>query len=361
MRRLAAGVLLAGILLVGCSPAPAAENSTPVTGSSTPPVTPEPSGRAPGQAPAPDETAPEEPAPDETAPNAAARLAALIGDPGVSGEPGKPAHVVLLGDSFASGEGAGSYEPVNGVAESLCHRSSEALVLAGEPDPGNRLVVHNFACSHARISALETAQQMGGHRPGGIPAQLEQMAGVRPDLVLLYIGGNDLGFADLLQACVAAADPCGEDSGLAKSTEEKLLHLGPALAETYRTVGTAARSPVLVLPYPRMFEARAADCGRLTAAEQAFGLKVTDNLNAVLEQSVQAAGLPGVRYVDALEDSFAGRGACSSDPLVKTARIGPLLGAVTSVSASQEILHPTSDGYRVLTEDLIQWLEEHPA
>lgn len=352
MKRLAAGMLAAGILLAGCSPAPAVEESTPAA-SRTPPVTQEPSGSAPVPA-APGEVTTREPAP-ERAPAAAARLAALIG------KPGKPAQVVLLGDSFAAGEGAGSYKPVDGVAESLCHRSSEALASAGETGPQTGPVVHNFACSRARISALETAQQVEGHGPGGVPAQLEQMAGVRPDLVLLSIGGNDLGFADLLQACVAATEPCGEDIGLAKSTEQKLLSLGPELTETYRRVGTAARAPVLVLPYPRMFDAGAAECGRLSSGELDFGLRVTDALNAVLEESVQAAGLPDVRYAGALEDSFAGRGACSADPLVNTARIGPLLGAVASVSASQEILHPTADGYRVLTEDLVRWLEEHPA
>ncbi|WAP51410.1 SGNH/GDSL hydrolase family protein [Arthrobacter sp. ATA002] len=272
--------------------------------------------------------------------------------------------MVLLGDSFAAGEGAGSYEPVNGVAESLCHHSSEALVAGAVTEhaigsPG--VVVHNFACSRARIAALKKAQPVEGHGSGGVSAQLEQMARVRPDLVLLYLGGNDLGFADLLQACVAETDPCGQDPGLQEKTGQRLVQLRSELENAYRGLGAAARSPVLVLPYPRMFETGVGDCGRLTAGEQEFGLKITDALNETIEQAVLAAGLPNVRYVDALEGSFAGRGACSDDPLVNTARIGPLLGAATSVAASQEILHPTAEGYRILTADLLQWLEEHPA
>lgn len=373
MKKLAAGVLLAGILLTGCSPAPAAEDSMPSAGS-TPRDTAETPHTAETPAP-PGSAAVPDPTHDAPASDTAERLAPLIG-----ATAGRPAHVVLLGDSFAAGEGAGSYEPVNGVAESRCHRSTESLAAAAQGNrtggaanlgrtgrtgssaaDGSGIVVHNFACSRARISALETAQQVEGHGSGGVPAQLEQMAGVRPDLVLLYIGGNDLGFADLLQACVAETEPCGQDPALREATGQRLLELRPELEDMYRKLGAAARSPVLVLPYPRMFDLGAEDCGRLTSGELAFGLEITDALNGAIEQSVLGAGLPNVRYVDALEDSFAQRGACSPDPLVKTVRIGPLLGAASSAAASQEILHPTAEGYRALTADLLQWLEDHPA
>ena len=348
MKKLAAGVLLAGMFLTGCSPVPAAEDSTPSAGHIPQRTTATPHTSA----------TPYPPAPPAPAAEAGDRLAPLIG-----ASAGRAAHVVLLGDSFASGEGAGSYEPVDGVAESRCHRSSESLAAAaaGTRADGSAIVLHNFACSRARISALESTQPVEGHGSGGVPAQLEQMAGIRPDLVLLYLGGNDLGFADLLQACIADTAPCGQDPGLREDTEQRLHQLRPELEDMYRKLGAAVRSPVLVLPYPRMFDAGAGDCGRLTGGEQAFGLEVTDALNGTIEQSVLGAGLPNVRYVDALEDSFARRGACSTDPLVTTARIGPLLGAAASAAASQEILHPTAEGYRVLTADLLQWLEEHPA
>lgn len=352
MRRLAAGVLsLAGIVLAGCSPAPASDNGTPSAASPAP-------SRSTVSVRDPDLPAmPPIPAPSAVVDDAGERLGALVGDAG------RPAEVALLGDSFAAGEGAGSYAPVLGVADSLCHRSADALLAdaAGTPpSPSGTAILHNLACSRARMSSVTAAQAVEGHGPEGVPAQLEQLAGIRPDLVLLSIGGNDLGFAGLLQACVVDTGPCGQDPALREATRQQLLQLQAPLTDVYRTLGAATPAPVLVLPYPRLFDAGAEDCGRLSSTELPFGLEITDALNSTIERSVQAANLPNVRYVNALEDSFAGRGACSPDPLVNTARFGPLLNAATSVSASQEVLHPTQEGYRVLTGDLLRWLEEHP-
>ncbi|MET4060215.1 lysophospholipase L1-like esterase [Arthrobacter sp. UYP6] len=348
MKRLAAGALsLAVMVLAGCAPDPAQSSGLPTAGSTV-------SDSAAARTSAP--SAPSAPADPTTEagspglPAAGPRLAALLGNSG------GPADVVLLGDSFAAGEGAGSYQPVGGVAESLCHRSAAALFA----DAAGSTVVHNFACSRARVSSLGAAQPMPGHGPAGIPAQLEQLGGLRPDLVVLYIGGNDVGFAGLLQACIAETEPCGGDPTLLQSTERTLRELRAPLARLYTAVGTAVQAPVLVLPYPQLFDTAQGACGRLSPNEQSLGLEVTDALNSTIEQSVEAAGQPNVRYVDALEDSFALRGACGDDPLVVTARLGPLLNAAASESAAQEVLHPTQEGYRVLTGDLLRWMEEHP-
>ena len=372
MKRLAAGVLAAaGILLAGCSPAVPVDDRSPSAGGTG-------SGAA-GVSQAPAQPAPPPPVPAASPPSslspasgisAAERLAAVLGNPG------KPVRIALLGDSFASGEGAGSYLPVDGVADSLCHRSAEAL-FAGVPDsaaddggPGSGRaaalrqpeapVIFNLACSRAETASLGSAQQVAGHEPAGVPAQLDELAGLRPDLVLLYVGGNDLGFADLLQACLLDAEPCSSDPALHADLAANLTRLQGSLGELYREVEAAAAAPVLVLPYPRLFDPGAEDCGRLSPEELDFGLGVTDALNNVLEQSVHAAARPGVRYVEALEESFAGRGACSGDALVNTARMGALLEAAGSESASLEVLHPTAEGYRVMSADLLAWLESHP-
>lgn len=333
MKRLAAGVLtLAGILLAGCTPGPASEGSMPSYAPADPSAA---RSSAPAAAPGP---------------SAGARLAALLG------ATGSPPEVVLLGDSFAAGEGAGSYLPVDGVDRSLCHRSAAGLL----SETRDRAVVHNLACSRARIQHLGSAQQMPGHGAEGIAAQLDRLGGLDPDLVLLHIGGNDAGFAGLLQACLVEDEPCNRDAGLRQAVKQQLRDLRTPLTELYTELGTTLRAPVLVLPYPRLFEGSEETCGRLSPEERSFGVDITDALNSTIEQSVTAAGLPGVRYVDALEDSFAGRGACSTNPLVVTARLGPLLTAAASESAAQEVLHPTGEGYRVLTGDLLQWLENHP-
>lgn len=358
MRRLAAsglslaGLALAGLMLAGCSSDPASVGRLPPADgpASGPAATRSVPSDADADADADAGADADADADAAAVPEAGARLAAVLGDAG------GPAEVVLLGDSFAAGEGAGSYQPVDGVAESLCHRSAAGLL----SEAADSAVIHNFACSRAGLSALGAAQQMPGHGNEGIAAQLDQMRGLRPDLVLLYVGGNDAGFAGLLQACLVASESCAGDASLRQTTERMLRDLRSPLTQLYAEVGTAAEAPVLVLPYPRLFGTAEEDCGRLSPEELSFGLEVTDALNSTIEQAVKSAGHPHVRYVDALADSFDSRGACSADPLVVTARLGPLLTAAASESAAQEVLHPTEEGYRVLTDDLLQWMEEHP-
>jgi lysophospholipase L1-like esterase len=103
--------------------------------------------------------------------------------------PAGPTTVVALGDSAASGEGAGDYEPgTRGEAGNWCHRSAHAYV--------HRLGVTdesvNLACSGAR--AADVSQGGGGGRYGeGSQAQrLGVLAGqVRVTAVVLQVGGND--------------------------------------------------------------------------------------------------------------------------------------------------------------------------
>ena len=140
MKRLAAGALsLAVMVLAGCAPDPAQSSGLPSAGSAV-----SDSAAARTSAPASPATETDSPA----VPAAGPRLAALLENSG------GPADVVLLGDSFAAGEGAGSYQPVDGVAESLCHRSAAALFA----DAAGSTVIHNFACSRARVSSLGAAQ-----------------------------------------------------------------------------------------------------------------------------------------------------------------------------------------------------------
>ena len=121
-----------------------------------------------------------------------------------------PTAAVALGDSFISGEGAGSYVPVtdqNGVAQGFpgwaaansnayfCHRSANASLfradLAGIRDR------FNLACSGGRPFDIAAAS---GGRAGGraVASQLDQLRAVARthdiDLVLVGLGSNNSSF-----------------------------------------------------------------------------------------------------------------------------------------------------------------------
>lgn len=123
--------------------------------------------------------------------------------------------VVVLGDSAASGEGAGDYLPgTRGENGDWCHRSPHAYIYAARLAP----VAVDLACSGA-----EAADVDAGGRHYGEAAQSAQLVGVarhyRVTTVVLQIGGNDAAaLVDTGIACIRAfldvlQPPCRETLG----------------------------------------------------------------------------------------------------------------------------------------------------
>jgi lysophospholipase L1-like esterase len=121
-----------------------------------------------------------------------AALLTLLGAPAATaqpaGPPDGPTAVVALGDSAASGEGAGDYEPGTRSEDGdWCHRSVHAYV--------HRLGVAersvNLACSGARSADVA----FGGTTHYGEGSQAQRLgrlaARVRVTAVVLQVGGND--------------------------------------------------------------------------------------------------------------------------------------------------------------------------
>src|SRR5690606_33667950 len=109
--------------------------------------------------------------------------------------------VVIMGDSFSSGEGAGDYHPETnrrgflGGSTNLCHRSDRTYAMGLDwPEPPVLL-----ACSGA-----VTDQVLGRVPTYDEPSQIARLAALDPppDLVLLTIGGNNIGFGDIVADCL---------------------------------------------------------------------------------------------------------------------------------------------------------------
>ena len=90
---------------------------------------------------------------------------------------------VALGDSYSSGVGAGSYNSSSGS----CDRSTNAYsqLWANANDPASYLSV---ACSGATTSTV-------------ISSQLSALS-ASTTLVSITVGGNDIGFASVMETCV---------------------------------------------------------------------------------------------------------------------------------------------------------------
>jgi len=199
---------------------------------------------------------------------------------------------VALGDSFSSGVGTGSY-----TLSSSCKRSVYAypyLVSQQRPDTALSFV----ACSGAKTTDLMANQ---------IQAVTSDTA-----IVTVTIGGNDIGFASLIQQCTL-----GECSAALDATIGSLAAgtLDPKLDTVYTAIRGAVPfgARVVVLGYPREFTS--AGCiGTL-------GISTTErskaNLLAEKLDQVIAARATDPKYAFAYQSalpSFQSHAVCSSGP-----------------------------------------------
>ncbi|MFD9532622.1 GDSL-type esterase/lipase family protein [Streptomyces sp. NPDC060010] len=279
-----------------------------------------------------------------------------------------PTAVVSLGDSYISGEAGrwkgnsltnggsrngtdrawisgSSYDPskVYGATAGGCHRSDSAEVRSAGPIAD---VAVNLACSGAVSDNVFRASNGGVSFKGEAP-QADQLAGVAAShdvtVIVLSIGGNDLGFADIIQDCafdfVLWGSYCHDDQQEAvdRKMDGVMAKVGKSVDEiraVMRGAGYADSSYRVVLqsypsPIPRGAENRypQSDWSRLNSggcpfwnrdsdwARDALVPQIADRLGAV-------AAAKGVQFLD-LRDMMQGREVCA-----KASRL------VTSTSAA---------------------------
>ena len=196
---------------------------------------------------------------------------------------------VALGDSYSSGVGTGSY-----TLDSACKRSVYAYpYLYAQSHPGTSLSF--VACSGAKTSDLLTTQ---------IQAVTDTTT-----LVTMTIGGNDIGFANLIYQCTLS--DCSAALDATRANLETTL--GAALDRVYTSVKSRAASgaKVIVLGYPRVFST--SSCfGTLgiTSTERTKANALADALDGVIAAHTRA---DGVTYRSAIA-AFTGHAVCSSSP-----------------------------------------------
>ncbi|MEV0175949.1 SGNH/GDSL hydrolase family protein [Streptomyces sp. NPDC050803] len=142
---------------------------------------------------------------------------------------------VALGDSYASGVGAGSYISSSGD----CKRSTKAhpYLWAAANSPSSFAFT---ACSGARTDDV-LAGQMGPLNSATA-------------LVSISVGGNDAGFADVMTTCVLQSDSaCISRINTAKAYVDTTLP--GKLDGVYSAIRTKAPSArVVVIGYPRFYK-----------------------------------------------------------------------------------------------------------
>ncbi|RRD04437.1 VWA domain-containing protein [Arachnia propionica] len=302
---------------------------------------------------------------------------------------------VVLGDSYSSGEGAGDYLPEE--EGMVCHRSKNAYGKALDDD------TTILACSGA------TRYEMTGFiRHEKQPNQIGLLAGEGvPDMVLLTIGGNDIGFADIVLQCFLA--DCANNGAEFKEYSRRIQSL-PGYAKTYQEISKMINSPemvsarggvyapIIVSPYPnplwdksrgkcngaQWWEGELAELEQLVSWEKLSSMDWVDSskigfsrdeiaaselilgaLNAKIERSVKEAADAGypVFYADSVRDFAVGHSICEADSYfvrltVTDAGWRGLSDFMTK--AKQEMFHPNKEGHRAWANRLITWSQRVP-
>ncbi len=328
-------------------------------------------------------------------------LAGTPAAPALAGPGSGPAAVVSMGDSYISGEAGrwlgNSIDPlpgndgtdracvpglivcladksrvyVGGSAANGCHRSDIAEVVSARLDVAARV---NIACSGA-VTANILRAGSGGVGQDGEPPQGDQLAAVaRADdvrMIVLSIGGNDLGFAGIVTTCfedyLLALGPCApaEQQALVARAPAATLAVERALDEIravmaqagYRTTDYRLVAQTYPSVVPRAADARYA---------QGDPRRVTDgcpfydqDLNWARDQAVTeiggvvaaAAHARGVPVLD-LRDALAGHEICARTdrestllgrPTAAASEWGRFVGANTILEGDlQEAFHPNA-------------------
>jgi hypothetical protein len=318
-----------------------------------------------------------------------------------------PTAVVTMGDSYISGEAGrwrgNSIDPVpgndgtdraclpglavcvadrsrvyvGGSAADGCHRSDIAEVMSARLG-GARPV--NIACSGATTANVLRAQS-GGVGQNGEPAQGDQLQSIaRADdvrMIVLSIGGNDLGFAGILSTCLSdyllGLRPCApaEQQVLAARAPAAIAAVERAVDDIRAVMAQAGYRPADYRLVAQTYPSVAPRAGE-ARYPQGDPRRVLDgcpfydqDLNWARDQAepeigAVVAAAARARHVGllSLNDALAGHEICARTdrestllrrPSAATAEWGRFVGAATILEGDlQEAFHPNAYAQQAL-------------
>lgn len=255
--------------------------------------------------------------------------------------------LVVLGDSYASGTGAGAYQ--DGTAGN-CWRSNNSygeLVAARLRAAGRLGSFTNVSCSGAATADFS--------RPfKDRPAQLDALKR-DTNLVLLTVGTNDIDYATYGGICIQADCTGAPTDAILAKLPQMGGNVTALLTEIHKrspyarivVVGYGRQVSTSVNPPGATLDPICGD-GILTTSERSEGNKVADGLDATLRSAVIAAArkyVP-VTYASPFSrpDTFDGHALCEAGT--------PFLRGFDALAPGQEgpeaVFHPNQQGQAAL-------------
>lgn len=293
---------------------------------------------------------------------------------------------LALGDSFTSGEGAFDYLQGTDTTTNRCHLSLHSYPLQITQALFTQQSGRSVACSGARIYDLaSTASGYRGQVRGGqTMANLQQTREVnriladfepgniaqqyfarhyQPNVLTVSIGGNDIGFGDIIERCAVPRISLHRSDGDCFNTYEdrvEVLNLVDRTVTKWTGLFKQLRSAVpattiYAVGYPSIVDGRG-HCPvnvQLSKSEIEFAETLTAYLNKQIARSAQQAD---VTFVD-IEDALFGHRLCEargSQVAVNGITAGTDIGVLGVRSLGRESYHPNALGQRLMAEAIMR-------
>ncbi len=284
---------------------------------------------------------------------------------------------VTIGDSYISGEGAGDYLPGTNSKKRFwernkkkneCHRSKNAyteLVVGQLRAEGYLTGKHHFnACSGAIVSDIYENNHSGNYGEGPQGRTVVATPGSKlpfdkipedASLITISMGGNDIGFADILTNCVTkgiGGSGCKDDEAVRQKITE--VYGGPngdppgSLEAELKTIREQhPDAEITLMGYPSLFAEKDKwwKTG-LSVDEQKWANKKVAELNSRAKAMAERLN---IEFVDPTS-AFVGPGYDH--------RIGSDEPWINGLGAPPECFHPNKLGHQAIAGLYLQHLKE---
>ncbi len=296
---------------------------------------------------------------------------------------------LALGDSYTSGEGAFDYISGTDTTNNHCHLSIRSYPYLISSKVFSASGGHSVACSGARIrdilptkpneyngqavdsvprKAIDSAKLadiLSNFYPGYL-AQSEFVSKYQPGVLTVSIGGNDIGFGNILMNCVLPRISIHLSDNVCYNTYEDRLELKNLIDKTMPTLMNLIRklqtkspsSRIYLIGYPQIVYDKG-NCAlnvRLSKSEFEFTADITAYINEVMSRAAVSAG---VSYVD-ISDALNGYRLCEGPSYslgvngLTAGKDGGLLGIELF---GKESYHPNAFGHSLIADYILKQTE----
>lgn len=295
---------------------------------------------------------------------------------------------MALGDSYTSGEGAFDYLSGTDTPDNMCHLSRRSYPLLLTQDLFGTAGGHSVACSGAVIKDVgSTSPDYRGQAKGVVslrqlqrsdPSLLESIESGflpgyvaqqrfinrwQPSIATVSVGGNDIGFGDILQKCVTPHISRHLSDNNCYGTYEDRLEMYrlvdrtvPRLTALYSQLHSESPGTRLyTIGYPQIANAKG-NCAinvQLSKSELEFAASLIDYLNTAIKK---AAGAAGIDYVD-ISQALVGHRLCEAkgyDVAVNGLTAGSDTGVLGIQVLGKESYHPNALGHFLIEQAILK-------